>query len=516
MWRRVAGGVAGVALALVACGDKGSVAERLGRDELVPRAARPSPSDNVVLQWNNAALQGVRDSKLGPPMVSRALAIVDTCIYDAWAAYDAHAVGTRLAGSLRRPATEQVLANVNQAVSVAAYRAAVDLFPASRVGVFDPLMVKLGYDPHDQGRDTMTATGVGNVACSAVLDFRHHDGSNQLGDAPGGRPGVAYSDYSGYMPVNAPMDVAAAFDPTAVRVPARWQPLRYRDSTGAVVTPAFVGPYWNRVKPFALRADDQMRPAQPPAQASPSSAAALREDRELIKISAHLTDRQKSIAEYWADGPHSELPPGHWNLFAQYVSRRDHHGASLDGVAQDVKMFFVLTNAVFDAGIVAWDNKIAFDSVRPITAIRYEFRGKKIEAWAGPGRGAGLIDGSEWRPYQPTTFPTPPFAEYSSGHSNFSAAAAEVLRRFTGSDRFGLSVRIPAGSSKVEPKLTPRHDVVLSWAKFSDAAHEAGISRRYGGIHFHEGDFDARATGGRCGVSAWAKATQYFKGTATQ
>src|SRR5207302_365027 len=126
-------------------------------------------------------------------------------------------------------------------------------------------------------------------------------------------------------------------DPATVRDPARWQPLRYRDATGAVVTPAFVGPYWNRVEPFALTSDDQMRPARPPAQAQPSSAAALRQDRELLDISANLNDEQKSIAEYWADGPKSELPPGHWDLFAQYVSRRDHHGSTLDGVAKDVK-----------------------------------------------------------------------------------------------------------------------------------------------------------------------------------
>src|SRR5712691_1804290 len=149
MWRRVAGGAAVLALALVACGDKGSVAERLGRDEVVPRAARPSPDDNVVLQWNNAALQGVRDSKLGPPLVSRALAIVHTCMYDAWAAYDERAVGTRLGATLRRATSERTLENVNKAVSYASFRAAIDLFPASRAGVFDPLMRQLGYDPSD-------------------------------------------------------------------------------------------------------------------------------------------------------------------------------------------------------------------------------------------------------------------------------------------------------------------------------------------------------------------------------
>src|SRR5438445_11115012 len=112
---------------------------------LFPATAR-SENDvtpNVVIQWNNAALQGVRDSKIGPPMVARALAIVHTCIYDAWAAYDNVAVGTRLGGSLRRPPAERTLENKNAAISFAAYRAAVDLFPGSRTSVFDPLMREL-------------------------------------------------------------------------------------------------------------------------------------------------------------------------------------------------------------------------------------------------------------------------------------------------------------------------------------------------------------------------------------
>src|SRR3989449_8116282 len=106
---------------------------------LCPILAWPQDeTPNVVIQWNNAALQGVRDSKLGPPMVARALAIVHTCIFDAWAAYDHRAVGTRFGGALRRPRREQTLANMNRAISFAAYQATVDLFPADRASVFDP------------------------------------------------------------------------------------------------------------------------------------------------------------------------------------------------------------------------------------------------------------------------------------------------------------------------------------------------------------------------------------------
>jgi hypothetical protein len=140
------------------------------------------------------------------------------------------------------------------------------------------------------------------------------------------------------------------------------------------------------------------------------------------------------------------------------------------------------------------------------------FRGRPVRAWAGPYQGTKLIDGAAWIPYQPTTFPTPPFPEYSSGHSNFSAAGAEILRLFTHNDRFGASVTLPAGSSRVEPAAVPTSDLTLSWATFSEAANQAGVSRRYGGIHFEQGDLDARATGRIAGRVAWEKARDYWHG----
>ena len=97
-------------------------------------------------------------------------------------------------------------------------------------------------------------------------------------------------------------------------------------------------------------------------------------------------------------------------------------------------MFFAMTNAIFDAGIVAWTAKRTYDSVRPVTAIDFLFQGQQIMAWGGSYRGTVMEDGSHWIPYQPSTFPTPPFPEYISGHSTFSAAGAEILKRFTHSD----------------------------------------------------------------------------------
>ena len=257
--------------------------------------------------------------------------MVHAGIYDAWAAYDARAAGTRMGGALRRRPAERTLANKNAAISHAAYRALADLFPARR----------------------------------------------------------------------------DAFDAD------RWQPLRL--PSGAVQ--AFATPHWYRVTPFALRSAAQFRPDGPTAhvdaQGRPNQAY-LRQVRETLRDSRQLDDRSKSIAAYWWDGPSTELPPGHWCLLAQYVSRRDHHS-----VDQDAKMFLALTGALLDASIAAW---------------------------GGPGRGTRPIRGEDWLPYQPAAVVTPPFAEYVSGHSTFSAAAAEVLASFTGSRQFGLSVTIPAAA----------------------------------------------------------------------
>jgi len=445
-------------------------------------------------------------------MVARALMIVHECIYDAWAAYDKRAVGTQLGGTLRQRRSQRTLVNKNKAISFAAYRAAVDVFPWDEGNVFTPLMVSLGYDPSDTSTDTTTPDGVGNVACAAVLDFRHDDGSNQLGNLT--PSGVPYADYTGYVPVNEPTSVPLGSPQllsidmglTGVADPNHWQPVTFCNGK----TPGFVGAQWYRVTPFAMTSDDEFRPFISrfgPAQYG--SATYIHQAQQLINLSANLTDEQKMIAEYWADGPRTELPPGHWDLFGQFVSARDKHT-----VDDDAKMFFVLTGAIHDAGIAAWDAKRAFDSVRPVTAIPYLFHGQQIQSWGGPGVGTVRMDGSMWIPYQPCSFWTPPFPEYISGHSTFSAAGATVLALWTGSENFGDSVTFLSGSSVVEPGVTPHETVTLSWATFHNAANQAGISRRYGGIHFELGDLVGRATGRLVGTHAWKKALTYFRGRA--
>jgi len=177
---------------------------------------------------------------------------------------------------------------------------------------------------------------------------------------------------------------------------------------------------------------------------------------------------------------------------------------------KDAKMLFALSNAILDASIAAWGTKRVHVSVRPVTAIHYLFGGQNVTAWAGPNLGTKSIDGGTWRPYQAATVITPPFPEYVSGHSAFSAAGAQILRYITHSDTFGASYTNLAGVSRVEPGMTPATNITLSWPTFTAAADEAGISRRYGGIHFIDGDLQGLLMGRRVAEIAWQKARAYF------
>jgi hypothetical protein len=490
---------------------------------LVPTAVRA----NAANRWLEAALQGVRDSKMGAPMVSRALAVVHTCMFDAWAAYDEKAIGTQLRGSLRRPSVERTLANKERAISYAAYRALADLFPADIKSIYKPLMQQLGYNPDDNSTDIETPTGIGNVACAAVLEYRHHDKSNQLGDMAAtpedagpfaqskqgdglkAKATAPYSDWTGYVPVNSPGTVPARTSFVKPLNPEHWQPLTYLDASGSLVLQGFVGAQWCYVTPFAMSKGEDFRSSMESGPARYGSSDYEQQAEELIGLSANLTDRQKMIAEYWSDGPDTAQPLGHWLLFAKFVSARDHH--SLD---DDVKMFFALSNATMDAGIAAWDAKRAYDSIRPVTAIPLLFRGKRIRAWGGPGKGTVEMDGSDWIPYQAKTSPTPPYPDFVSGHSAYSAAAARILALWTGSDRFDDSVELAKGSSKIEPSRTPHETVILKWGTFTEAADEAGMSSRYGGINFRSADLVGRVLGRDVADSAWAKAQSLFDGTA--
>lgn len=479
--------IATVAVLAVLAAPVGGAAEAgLAAEHREPAFAAASASDNAVIVWDNAILQGIRTVKPGPTVAARALAVAHTAMFDAWSAYDGAAVPTVLLPGWRRPPAERTNVNKEEAVSYAGYRAAVDLFPSLQ-SLYDGILVQQGYSPADGTTDLATARGVGNVAAADVLALRHQDGSNQL---------AGYADTTGYAPVNTPI---------LVTDPNRWQPLGVLVGS-SVVTQKFTTPQWGLVTPFALPTGSALRPPGPPAYPDPRYKE---EADEVVQISANLTDAQKMQAEYFADGPNSEFPPGHWALFAQFVSRRDGHT-----IDDDAKLFFALGNAVLDAGICAWDSKRFYDSERPVTAIRFLYKGQLIQAWGGPGVGTVTLSGENWRPYQVPTVVTPPFPEFFSGHSVFSAAGAQILASFTGSDAFGYSVTLPAGSSAAEPGIVPAADLTFSWPTFSDAADAAGMSRRYGGIHFATGDLVGRRLGRTIGALAWTKAQSFFDGTA--
>ena len=451
----------------------------------------PRADDNAVLRWDEQTLSAIRALKTGPTINARALAIVHTAMYDAWASYDATAVDSRgrlgADPTLRRPAAERNDAYKSQAVSYAAYRALLEVFPA-RAGDFRGLMSGMGYDPDDTSTDPASPTGVGNQAAAAVLAFRAGDGSNQAN---------GYADTTGYVPVNTP---------DQVNDPFRWQPLRFVDASGNTVVQKYLTPQWGNVTPFALTSHDQFLPPGPTYK----TLGLLDEEvTDTLTMSATLTDLTKVRAEYWADGPHSETPPGHWLLFGAAACRA--RGYNLD---QSAKLTFALANAELDASIAAWNAKLHWDYVRPITAVRTRMEGKLVLAWAGPYKGTRLIRGETWSPYQASTFPTPPFPEYVSGHSTFSGAGARVLQQFTGSDLFGARVTIKPGSSFIEPGATPLLPTPLVWPTFSSATDDAGMSRRYGGIHFPDADLNGRDLGASVGQNAWAKAQTYFNGTA--
>ena len=342
------------------------------------------------------------------------------------------------------------------------------------------MLLSLGYslnetcntDQDCRNSSPETAAGLGNIAAQAVIDARRHDGSNQYGDltpAPCPVPtpwplpcaATAYgqtsahptprldevwaysdyvaADYQPYVPTNPLMGycnpLVVVCERQDIVDPNHWQPLIFSNGQACLDSGSgteetcpgiqlFIAPQWERVTPFALTSADQFDDILtiPPPDYLKNSGHYHKNVDDMIQFSRSLDTGRKLIVEYWADGPSSELPPGHWGLFAQFVSQRDHHT-----IDQDAKMFFAMHNASFDAGIVAWHIKRKYNGVRPITAIRVVKRGKNIHAWGGPGRPIAQIPGEKWSPYNPGTNLTPSFPGYFSGHSVFSRSSATVL-----------------------------------------------------------------------------------------
>lgn len=430
-----------------------------------------------------------------PTILSRQMMVWAVAMFDAWAAYDARAVGTRLGPALRRPAAERTLANQNCAISYASYRALCAMVP-DQAQYLAATMRSMGYDPTDGSLDPTSPVGIGNLAAQAVLDHRRRDGSNQYGDEPGG-DGTPYGDYTGYQPVNPPDRIVD---------PDRWQPIPFRRADGSTFTPGFLTPHWYRVTPFALESTAQFRAEPVPTVARNPEFVKAQTD-EVLRFNQELTVEQKAIVEFMRDGPRSTGQSGHWLRFAQDVSRRDHH--TLD---QDVKLYFAVACAAFDAFLACWETKRHYDSSRPWTLVRHFYRGQRVRGWAGPQGGVVEVPAEQWYPYSPYVFVTPPFPGYTSGHATVSGACSKVLELFTGSDHYGAVER---RRCCLLTEQEPGPEVTLDLPTFSATAEMAARSRALGGYHIAIDNDVGLRIGRELAVWSWPRYQAYWEGTAT-
>lgn len=281
-------------------------------------------------------------------------------------------------------------------------------------------------------------------------------------------------------------------------------------------------------------------------------------------------DYTRVLAEFWADGPDSETPPGHWFTILNYVSDHEQfqkkfsgQGDVLDDLEWDVKSYFILGGAMHDAAVASWSIKGWYDYLRPISAIRYmaglgqssdsslpsyhpngilleegyielvtendplAFRnpeniGKiKLKTWVGHKAinntdtdvaGVDWILAEEWWPYQRPSFVTPPFAGYVSGHSTYSRAAAEIMTLLTGNAFFpgGMGEFVANKNEFLVFEEGPSVDVKLQWATYRDASDQCSLSRIWGGIHPPADDIPGRLIGEKIGKQSFNFAVPYF------
>lgn len=522
----------------------------------------PDPTISVI--WDRVIQQAVIENEgpNGPTIASRAYAMMHTAMYDAWSAYDATATYVSLDAEGDNQEVSGSAADKMKAMSFAALTVLENLFPGQQELYRSVMETRLGYSLESDGS---READIGIDAAEDLLALRANDGSNQqngyadtTGYTPFNPSPSQINDITRWTPENIPLDPEDG-PPEQDFLSAHWLNVEgfglAEKEDGSTefsttlppppkgfFTDAFAGSSLDfNAKEIILNAavtlDGQLYSAGDTVAVSKAligtviNADFIAQAEEVVALSAALTDEQKIIAEFWEDGGGTAFPPGTFMAFAQFVSARDEN--SLD---QDAQMFMMMANAVMDAGIATWQSKIEYDYVRPVRLIRdlgeLELigtlgtddvtgeQGYVIEAFAGfnedgTGRGTQTILAENFVTFQrPGADPSPPFAEYTSGHSAFSSAGAEVLLRFTGSDQFGGSATFEPDTIQFEAGV-PENEVTLAWETFSDAADEAGFSRLYGGIHFVDGDENGRTLGREVGGSAYETALAFISGNAT-
>ncbi|MFI5455338.1 MAG: Ig-like domain-containing protein [Isosphaerales bacterium] len=379
---------------------------------------------NQVIYWNQVQLQAIENDASTAEYASRGLAMVSAAVYDSVNAIDG-TPGYYI--SLKAPAD----ASADAAVAAAAYTVLSYLYPA-QVSNFDSLLATDMAGIPD-GQSKTDGMSVGQSVASAIIAMRANDGS---------------TNYVAYTPGTAPDD---------------WQP------TAPAYMPA-ENPQWATLKPFAMTSDSQFRPGPPPALTSQEYADDVNYTLNIGSVnSTTRTADETQIAKFWNDGAGTYTPPGHWNAIAELVAQQQG-----DSLAQDARLFAELNIAEGDAAIVAWDAKYTDNSWRPI----------QLAGGAGTAVNSQIETIANWEPL----INTPPFPEYISGHSAFSAAAAAILTAVFG-DNYSFTA-----SSFGLPGVT------RSYTSFEQAAEEAGMSRIYGGIHFLFSDTAALTAGSELGA----------------
>ena len=375
-----------------------------------------------VIHWNNVLLNSVRAERTPPPAASRKMAIIHIAIYDAvnsiTQSHTPYLFFTPMSPDLPQEA----------AIASAAHTTLSALFPQFQLIYDMELANTLSQIP--DGPNKNAAVGLGQQAASAILAERS-------------------SDPNGLVPPgNAPLPGAGVWKPT----PPAGAP--------------YLLPGWAYMPGFAMLVPDQFRRPGPPKLKSGEYTKDFNRVKSIgSKFSTTRTADQTQIAVFWADGPGTATPPGHWNVIAQEVAAQEELST-----AENARLFALLNITLADAACVAWDMKFEYYLWRPITAIRE----------ANLDNNPKTQPDSTWEPL----INTPPFPGYVSGHSTFSGSAATLLKRFFGSDKIAFTT-----SSDAMP------GVFRSFNSFSEAADEAGQSRIYGGIHFDCDDKDGQQAG---------------------